>query len=119
MLLFFNDVISVFMDFPKVTITIGLIIYSAGVWISVDDRTTVYGDSYKTHTLFGAPITSVFTSNNDAEPEDVWQAMLWPCRFFWMTCRMFTDIFNNILVFILLIFGYKYKNTKIYEFLKW
>lgn len=56
-------------------------------------------------------------SNRETTPKDVRLGLIWPILFIISVIKMTIWLINDILYFILLIIGYDYRKTKIYNFI--
>jgi len=80
-----------------------VVIYIIGFAISVADSTAglhCRDDFY-----------SVDTHSRDAEPRDVWRALVWPIMAVFKVFRALMGIFNAVIQYPILLIGYKYKDT--------
>lgn len=58
-----------------------------------------------------------YTSNShrEATPKDVWVALAWPLFFGLEFIRCLMQLLNDLLCYLLLMFGIKYKKTRMYK----
>jgi hypothetical protein len=56
-------------------------------------------------------------SNRDVTPKDMRMALLWPILLTFWFIKTTIWILNDLLSFVLLIFGYKYRESKIFKFI--
>lgn len=112
----FNFLINEIIEHKMFFSIIGIIIYFIGILIEVSISTIT---NVKFHE--GGFLNMGYTTHDNKEttPKDVRSALLWPIKFILFIIK--TPIFflnEDIIPILLLIFGFKYKNTKIYKFIE-
>ena len=88
-------------------LVMAVFIYCLLVWGVVSSRCT----SYKCRKDF----SDVDERVRDATTKDVWVGLCWPILFLWLLVRCVMCVINELFVLILLLIGFKYKNTKMYK----
>lgn len=90
---------------------IAIIIYFIGVAIALDNETTI--TELDPYSSFG-----VRSTNREATTLDAWKALFWPLKLLYVILISLLACFNDILNPILLLIGFKYKNTKFYKYIE-
>ena len=90
--------------------------YAGFMWCVIHNRTITDTEVHE------EKHTSIFSSGyycshiyRDVKPSDVWIGLIWPLLFvkWFLICAM--GLLNELLVFILIAFGFEYKETKMYR----
>lgn len=90
-------------------------IYIVGIAVYIDMRTT---ENVKVHDngFLGLPYTT--SSNRDTNSKDARVALLWPALALLFIIKAFIWILNDCVSYVSLIFGLRYKDTRLYRYIE-
>ena len=97
-------------------IIFGIIVYIIMIFVTVNNDTVTDVEYH-----IGGFLNMGYFSNSNREPttKDVWLAIIWPIRAILFFIKGILWIINDdIIPVVLLLVGYRYKNTSLYSYLE-
>ncbi len=109
--------------FLEMTYTIFIENWESSIWfvlgiyvigIMIDYNTSRY-HNYEYHE--GGFLNMGYSTHDirDGTPKDVWWALIWPIKVVWYVVLSLLSISHDIITFLFLMFGFKYKETKLHK----
>ena len=91
---------------------LGIVFYIIMIFIDINSSTS---SNYEYHD--GGFMNMGYTTckYRDPTPHDVRMAIIWPIRFLVSFIKMILSLIHDMLAYIMLLFGYDYFKTSIYE----
>lgn len=89
-----------------------ILIWVLGICLDVSTRTDV---NHKFHEGGFLNMGYVTSGKRDANPRDMWWAMIWPIRLVFFFICGFLWLFHDFIALFLLVFSYQYKKTEMYK----
>src|SRR3990167_10960465 len=84
-----------------------IILYIAGIFIYIADRLETIKATY--------PDFAIRREVREMTTKDAWLGLIWPILLIWFVTIFLIVLINEIVSFLCILVGYRYKDTKIYN----
>ena len=81
--------------------------YIVGILFFITDRLETMKITY--------PDYAIRREVREMTTKDAWLGLIWPILFIWLVAKISIVVINEIVYFLCILVGYRYKDTKIYN----